>query len=151
MKVPLQLLTSALDPENGREGWIYFNVVTKNLRICNDNDTWFDLTPPSDDPTPFYMHTHTYDGDVHTIDIQNKITFNETNVKGTPEEQLPIIVGISGGNPLDSNENASWQAMTLFDGGEINSVYPPEDEDTILEGGGSLDFNGDIIDGGGSI
>ena len=66
MLVPLRLLALSTDPVFGQVGEIYINTVTKNLRVHNGT-TWIELTPPSTDPTPFYMHTHAYDGSVHTV------------------------------------------------------------------------------------
>jgi hypothetical protein len=148
MKVPLALLTSDVDPANGNEGWVYFNIVNKNLRIHNGT-VWVDLTPPSEDPTPFYMHTHTYDGEVHTINIQNKVDFNWTNTESGPELHLPQIIGLEGGDPMSVTDNANRQDLTLWDGGVVvDEIVDPGD--TVLDGGGSVNFDGDIIDGGGS-
>ena len=78
LKSSLNLLTLAENPSTGREGDVYFNIITKNIRIYN-GEFWVDITPKSDDPTPFYMHTHAYDGSVHTINTQNPITFKDIN------------------------------------------------------------------------
>lgn len=147
--VPLRLLTSFEDPANGVEGEIYINTVTKNLRVHNGTK-WVELTPPSTDPTPFYMHTHTYDGEVHTIDIQNKIVFENLDNPNTPEESLPIIIGYEGGSPMDNILDPTWSDQTLFDGGTPDMPNIGED-DTVIGGGTSIDFDGDIMDGGGSI
>jgi hypothetical protein len=149
MMVALNLLTSYEDPQAAIEGDVYFNVVTKNLRIYNGT-VWVELTPPSDDPTPFYMHTHNYDGDVHTIDIQNKITFDAINVESGPQINFPQIVGVEGGTPL-SNNDGTWQELTAFDGGEYNSIFEPDTNDTLVDGGSSVDEEGsEILDLGGS-
>ena len=74
---PLNLFTNNSDPVYGTEGDIYFNTSDKSIRIYN-GQTWVSIVK-SDDPTPFYEHTHTYDGDVHTINVQEKITFKEIN------------------------------------------------------------------------
>ena len=150
MKVALNFLTMADDPANGKEGDAYFNVIAKNLRIHN-GDVWVDLTPPSTDPTPFYMHTHTFDGDVHTIDVQNKITFLETNTNSGPQLELPLIIGYEGGIPSSSNENAITQDQTLLDGGNTDSNYFPDTNEIDLNGGGAYDVPGDTIDEGASI
>ena len=147
--VPFRLLTAIEDPANGQEGEIYVNTITKNLRVHN-GITWVELTPPSTDPTPFYMHTHTYDGEVHTIDIQNKIMFENLDNPAGPEETLPIIVGYEGGTPSSVLIDPSLREMTLFDGGTPGEPNIGE-EDTIIGGGSSVDFDGDIMDGGGSI
>lgn len=145
MKVALNLLTMEVDPASGKEGDIYFNVMSKNLRIHN-GDSWIELTPPSTDPTPFYRHTHAFDGEVHTIDIQNPITFLEYNEVASPAVILPEVVGVEGGTPSLSNENPTWETLTLFDGGAPEG----ESEDTLIIGGDSTDFVGEILDGGAS-
>jgi hypothetical protein len=148
MKVALNLLTSMENPDAATVGDIYFNTVTKNLRIYNGL-LWVELTPPSTDPTPFYMHTHTFDGDVHTIDVQNKITFKETNVQDTPVVTLPIIVGYDGQNASSLNDGGSITDQTLLDGGNVEGQIQ-QAEDQILEGGNSADIDGIIVDAGGS-
>ena len=148
MKVALNLLTSVENPSSAIAGDVYFNVVTKNLRIYNGMD-WVELTPPSTDPTPFYMHTHTFDGDVHTIDVQNKVTFRDINPDETPTIVLPLIIGYDGQNPQTPNDGGSSADQTLLDGGYVQDTSIP-DGDEILEGGNSSDFGGTIIDGGGS-
>ena len=57
MKVALNLLTSMENPDIATVGDIYFNTVTKNLRIYNGS-VWVELTPPSTDPTHL-METYT--------------------------------------------------------------------------------------------
>jgi len=116
MKVALNLLTSMENPDIATVGDIYFNVVSKNLRIYNGT-VWVELTPPSTDPTPFYMHTHTFDGNVHTIDVQNKITFKETNTSDSPNLVLPLVVGYDGQSPSTSNQGGTFENQTLLDGG----------------------------------
>ena len=76
----LNLTTLSSDP-SGSEGDVFFNTVEKALKIHNGT-TWVTLAK-NDDPTPFYMHTHTYDGDVHTIDVGNQITFKEINTESS--------------------------------------------------------------------
>ena len=144
MKVALNLLTSMENPDVATVGDIYFNVVSKNLRIYNGMD-WVELTPPSTDPTPFYMHTHTFDGDVHTIDIQNQITFKETNTTASPAEVLPIIKGYDGGSPSTADITD-----ILLGGLNVDETFVPT-EDTVIGGGSSLDNGGTIFDGGSSI
>jgi hypothetical protein len=148
MKVALNLLTSMENPDIATVGDIYFNVVSKNLRIYN-GIVWVELTPPSTDPTPFYMHTHTFDGNVHTIDVQNKITFKETNTSDSPNLVLPLVVGYDGQSPSISNQGGTFENQTLLDGGNPEgSVIEVQDE--VLEGGSSADNDGIIVDAGGS-
>ena len=149
MLVPLNLLTMTSDPELGIEGDIYFNVLSKNLRINNGSE-WIELTPPSTDPTPFYRHTHAFDGEVHTIDIQNPITFLEYNETASPAVLIPMVVGVNAGSPSDNNSEATWKALSLFDGGSVISTQANSD-DTIMDGGDSQDHVGDIVDGGNSF
>ena len=144
MKVALNLLTSLDDPQSGTAGDIYFNILSKNLRIYNGS-IWVELTPPSTDPTPFYMHTHTFDGDVHTIDIQNKITFKETNLESSPDTVLPIIKGYDGGTP-----NIADTTDILLGGSNVDETFVTS-QDTIIGGGSSLDNGGTIFDAGSSI
>ena len=146
MLVPLRLLALDSDPEFGQEGEVYINTVTKNLRVHNGS-IWIELTPPSTDPTPFYMHTHTFDGDVHTIDIQNKIDFKNLNSSG-PALELPQIIGYDGGSPMDNLTNPTWEDQTLFDPGLFDGTQ--ETTDTIIGGGGSEDFEAQSLDGGNS-
>lgn len=148
MKVALNLLTSMENPDIATVGDIYFNVVSKNLRIYNGT-VWVELTPPSTDPTPFYMHTHTFDGNVHTIDVQNKITFKETNTSDSPDLVLPLVIGYDGQSPSTSNQGGTFENQTLLDGGNPEgSVIAAQDE--VLEGGSSADNDGIIVDAGGS-
>ena len=144
MKVALNLLTSVDDPAAAIAGDIYFNILSKNLRIYN-GAIWVELTPPSTDPTPFYMHTHTFDGDVHTIDVQNKITFTETNIEASPAIILPIIKGYDAGDP-----GASDVTDILIGGNGVEDTLVPTG-DTIIGGGSSSDNGVTIFDGGGSI
>lgn len=150
MKVALNFLTMDEDPANGKEGDAYFNVLSKNLKIHNGS-IWTDLTPPSTDPTPFYMHTHAFDGDVHTINVQNQITFLETNVNYGSNEELPIIIGYEGGNPNSIIDNNAKESQTLLDGGITTSEYFPDNNIVNFDGGGSVDTAGNILDGGTSI
>jgi len=147
MLVPLRLLALDSDPEFGQEGEVYINTVTKNLRVHNGS-IWMELTPPSTDPTPFYMHTHTFDGDVHTIDIQNKIDFKNLNSSG-PALELPEIIGYDGGSPSSNLTSPSWKDQNLFDTGLFDGTVP-DTTDTIIGGGGSEDFESPSLDGGNS-
>jgi hypothetical protein len=147
MLVPLRLLPLSSDPEFGQEGEVYINTVTKNLRVHNGL-TWIELTPPSTDPTPFYMHTHTFDGDVHTIDIQNQIDFKSLSNPNTPGTVLPEIIGYDGGNPVSNLNTPSFVNETLFDAGLFDGTQ--ETTDTAVGGGGSNDFDAPSLDGGNS-
>jgi hypothetical protein len=116
--VPFKLLTRASDPSNGSEGEVYFNTTDKSIRIHNGL-VWVAILK-SDDPTPFYEHTHTYDGDVHTIDIQNKITFKDINTTASVSEDIPVIIGFDGGNPSSTTTDPSFHDLTLLDGGNVS-------------------------------
>lgn len=117
----LNLPTLAEDPLVGSSGDVYFNVTSKNIKIYN-GAIWVDLTPGSSDPAPFYMHTHSYDGNVHTINLQETINFSEDiNNNSGVVETLPAIIGIDGGTPTSSYENASYTELTLLDGGQIGN------------------------------
>jgi hypothetical protein len=147
MLVPLRLLALSADPEFGQVGEVYINTVTKNLRVHNGT-IWMELTPPSTDPTPFYMHTHTFDGDVHTINIQDQIDFKSLSNPDTPGLVLPEIVGYDGGTPGNNLNNPSFVNETLFDAGLFDGAT--ETPDTTLGGGGSEDFDAPSLDGGNS-
>jgi hypothetical protein len=149
MKVALNLLTIQDDPANAREGDVYYNVITKNLRIFNGT-VWIELTPPSDDPTPFYEHTHTYDGKLHTVDVRNPIRFQDFNENAGPAEALPIVAGIIGGGPEDDLINPNYTQLTLFSGGAPDSIPEPEEDYTLLEGGASQEQQSTLIDFGGA-
>jgi hypothetical protein len=147
MLVPLRLLALIEDPVFGQVGEVYINTITKNLRVHNGT-IWIELTPPSTDPTPFYMHTHTFNGDVHTIDIQNQIDFKNLENPSTPGLVLPEIIGYDGGLPLSNLNNPLFVEETLFDAGLFDGIA--ETQDTILGGGGSEDFDAPSLDGGNS-
>lgn len=147
MLVPLRLLALSADPEFGQVGEVYINTVTKNLRVHNGT-IWMELTPPSTDPTPFYMHTHTFDGDVHTINIQDQIDFKSLSNPDTPGLVLPEIVGYDGGTPGSNLNSPSFVNETLFDAGLFDGAV--ETPDTTLGGGGSEDFDAPSLDGGNS-
>ncbi len=117
----LNLVTLQADPLSGSAGDVYFNTVSKNLKIHNGL-SWVDLTPGSSDPAPFYMHTHTYDGDVHTITIDNMVTFDDDiNNIASVEEQIPAIIGFDVGSPNSIYNDVSYKELTLLDGGEIGN------------------------------
>lgn len=148
MLVPLRLLALSTDPVFGQVGEIYINTVTKNLRVHNGT-TWIELTPPSTDPTPFYMHTHTFDGDVHTIDIQNQVEFKSLSNPDTPGTVLPEIIGYDGGNPGNTLNRPSFVDETLFDAGLFDGTQEST-TDIGTGGGGSEDFDAPSLDGGNS-
>jgi hypothetical protein len=137
MMVPLRFLTLSTDPLVGSVGEVYVNTVTKNLRVHNGT-TWIDLTPGSTDPAPFYMHTHTYDGDVHTINLQETINFSNINENDSVNEALPVVIGIDGGGPNDELLNPNFQTLSLVDGGVPSSTYYPESEYPSVFGGDSV-------------
>lgn len=110
----LNLTTLSSDP-SGSEGDVFFNTTEKALKVHN-GITWVNIAK-SDDPTPFYMHTHTYDGDVHTIDITNPVTFTETNIENNTAIVLPLVSSFDGGGPLDNVDNPLSSDLTLLDGG----------------------------------
>lgn len=116
----LNLTTLATDPV-GSVGDVFFNTTDKALKIHNGT-TWIILSQNTD-PTPFYMHTHTYDGDVHTIDVSNPITFKEINNEdpATVIEEIPAIIGMDGGSPNSVYDNPSFSNLTLLDGGEVGN------------------------------
>jgi hypothetical protein len=115
----LNLTTLATDP-SGSVGDVFFNTTEKALKIHNGTN-WV-IIGQNTDPAPFYMHTHTYDGDVHTIDAKNPIFFTNINNEepATVIEELPIIDSIEGGTPTSlQDETPTLFELTLFDGGAI--------------------------------
>lgn len=116
----LNLLTLEDDPLSGNAGDVYFNVISKNIKIYNGL-VWVDLTPGSTDPAPFYMHTHTYDGDVHTVDIGNTISFTEINTQQSVNEPIPAIIGLDGGSPNSTYSDPNFADLTLLDGGDLGN------------------------------
>ena len=112
----LNLTTLATDP-SGSVGDVFFNTTEKALKIHNGL-VWVNIAK-SDDPTPFYMHTHTYDGDVHTIDVEHQVTFKEININSIAEETLPDIIGFDGGNPSSTINDPQSSNLTLMDCGTI--------------------------------
>jgi hypothetical protein len=65
------------------------------------------------------MHTHSYDGNVHTVNLNETVYFDNLNQNSGVEETLPVIIGIDGGSPNSNYSNASYTQLTLLDGGEI--------------------------------
>lgn len=116
--VPFKMLTRASDPSTGSEGEVYFNTTEKSIKVHN-GIVWVAITNSSD-PIPFYEHTHTYDGDVHTINIQNKVTFKDINTVASVSEQIPVIIGFDGGNPDSTTSQPSLFDLTLLDGGNVS-------------------------------
>jgi hypothetical protein len=113
----LNLLTLPSDPI-GSEGDVFFNTTDKALKIHN-GITWVTISQNTD-PIPFYMHTHTYDGDVHTIDLKNPVLFTNINNEepSTVIEELPIVDSIEGGTPASlQDETPTLFELSLFDGG----------------------------------
>ena len=149
LKSSLNLLTLAENPSTGLEGDVYFNILTKNIRIYN-GEFWVDITPKSDDPTPFYMHTHGYDGSVHTVDTQNPITFKDINTTQSVLESIPVVVGFDGGGPNDDLDSPTFEDLSLLSGGLPDSLYYPESNNVVINGGDSSDQYAPTINGGDS-
>lgn len=114
----LNLTTLATDP-SGSVGDVFFNTTEKALKIHNGT-TWVVISQNTD-PAPFYMHTHSYDGEVHTINIQETINFDEFNKNQSVQEDIPVIIGFEGGTPNSTYDNANYPNLTLLDGGEIGN------------------------------
>ena len=118
MLTPLNLLTRASDPSSGIEGDTYFNTVDQSIRIYN-GAVWVTIMK-STDPIPFYEHTHTYDGPVHSIDVSKIIDPTlQTNNASLVYETLPDIIGIDGGGPVATFTVPSDSNFSLLDGGHI--------------------------------
>ena len=115
----LNLLTLDADPISGNAGDVFFNTNEKALKIHNGLD-WVILSQNTD-PTPFYMHTHSYDGDVHTVNLQDTITFTEINNNQSVNETIPAIIGLDGGAPNSTYSDPNFADLTLLDGGEIGN------------------------------
>jgi hypothetical protein len=115
----LNLTTLATDPV-GSVGDVFFNTTEKALKIHNGT-TWV-IISQNTDPAPFYLHTHTYDGNVHTIDVSNPITFKQINDEdpATVQEEIPAIIGLDGGVPNSTYNNPSFVDLTLLDGGDVS-------------------------------
>ena len=102
---PLNLLTMASDPSSGTEGDIYFNTNDKSIRIHNGN-VWVTIVK-SDDPVPFYMHTHNYDGEVNSVfpvPLQVKQLGEDGYLSadgGYPNSQPTPVPGITEPGKLD--------------------------------------------------
>ena len=105
---PIRFLVSASDPSFGVLGDTYFNSTDKSIRIYN-GDYWVTIMK-SDDPTPFYMHTHNYDGEVDSV-LPIPLTVGELGGEGylevdggtvtsTPTHVPGIDTNIDGGTVL---------------------------------------------------
>lgn len=116
LKSLLNLATLASDPA-GSEGDVFFNTTEKALKIHNGT-IWITIASNTD-PAPFYLHTHTYDGEVDTIDIENPVTFKEINLSASVLENIPTIIGFDGGLPTDNVENPNFAELSLLDGGKV--------------------------------
>ena len=119
MLTPLNLLTRSSDPSSGIEGDIYFNTTEKSIKVHN-GIVWVAITN-SLDPTPFYEHTHTYDGDVHTIDIQDPVLLGGNIDGGDPLQQIPVIIGEDGGDPNAQVTRRTQSNLSQIDGGIIGN------------------------------
>ena len=115
----LNLLTLQEDPISGNAGDVFFNTNEKALKIHNGVD-WVILSQNTD-PAPFYMHTHSYDGDVHTVNLQDTITFTEINNSQSVNETIPAIIGLDGGSPNSTYSDPNFADLTLLDGGEVGN------------------------------
>ena len=114
----LNLTTLATDP-SGSVGDVFFNTTEKALKIHNGL-TWVTIAK-NDDPSPFYMHTHTYDGEVHTINLNETVYFDALNQNASTEEEIPVIIGVDGGSSLSTQDpTPTHQELTLFDGGNAS-------------------------------
>jgi hypothetical protein len=114
----LNITTLSSDP-SGSEGDVFFNTTEKALKIHNGTN-WVTISQNTD-PAPFYAHTHTYDGNVHTINIQETIKFDKINEIASVQEEIPVIIGFEGGTPNSTYDNANYPNLTLLDGGEIGN------------------------------
>ena len=114
---PLNLLTIASDPSSGTEGDIYFNTNDMSIRIYN-GITWVTIVK-SDDPVPFYEHTHTYDGDVHTINVQDPILLGGDVDGGFVLQQIPVIIGEDGGSQSAISTRQTQSNLSNLDGGIV--------------------------------
>ena len=93
-----------------------------------------------------YFHP---DATIHTIDINDPITFKDFSGNGV-QSTLPIIDAAFGGGPADNISTPSAQQLTLFDGGDPsgNTIYS---SDISWDGGSSGSTGNDTpIDGGGA-
>ena len=113
----LKFFVSDTDPISGSLGETYFNSTDKSLRMHNGN-VWVTLLK-SDDPIPFFEHTHTYDGSVHTIDIQNPVMLGGNVDGGDALQQIPVIIGEDGGSPSSVATRPTQSNLSQMDGGTV--------------------------------
>ena len=116
---PIKFLVRDTDPSSGSLGETYFNSTDKSIRMHNGLE-WVTIIK-SDDPVPFFKHTHTYDGDVHTIDIQDPVLLGENIDGGDPLQQIPVIIGEDGGDPNAQVTPRTQSNLSQIDGGIIGN------------------------------
>ena len=112
VKSLLNIVSLASDPQ-GSMGDLFFNVTDRALKF-HDGNGWVSLAKD----LSFLPHTHDYDGNVHTVDV-NELDFTNINENSIIEEQNPVIIGYDGGVP-DSQLNIINNAVTM-DGGTIGN------------------------------
>ena len=116
---PIKFLVRDTDPSSGSLGETYFNSTDKSIRMHNGLE-WVTIIK-SDDPVPFFKHTHTYDGDVHTIDIQDPVLLGGNIDGGDPLQQIPVIIGEDGGDPNAQATPRTQSNLSQIDGGIIGN------------------------------
>jgi hypothetical protein len=116
---PIKFLVRDTDPSSGSLGETYFNSTDKSIRMHNGLE-WVTIIK-SDDPVPFFKHTHTYDGDVHTIDIQDPVLLGGNIDGGDPLQQIPVIIGEDGGDPNAQVTRRTQSNLSQIDGGIIGN------------------------------
>lgn len=112
VKSLLNIVSLASDPQ-GSMGDLFFNLTERALKI-HDGYGWVSLSRD----ISFLPHTHDYDGNPHTINV-NGLDFSQINENSITEEQNPVIIGYDGGVP-DSQLNIINNAVTM-DGGTIGN------------------------------
>ena len=112
VKSLLNIVSLASDPQ-GSMGDLFFNLTERALKI-HDGYGWVSLSID----ISFLPHTHDYDGNPHTINV-NELDFSQINENSIIEEQNPVIIGYDGGVP-DSQLNIINNAVTM-DGGTIGN------------------------------